>query len=532
MMDFPLTLISFLERAGKLFPTVEVISRRPQGNCLRSNYGDFYRRTRALAEALQKIGLNKGDRIATLCWNHTPHLEAYFGIPAAGGVVHTLNLRLHPDEIAFIANDAEDRFLIVDDVLLPLLGKFRSRVNFERVFVVPFGDCPSDTAFENYEDLLKLATGDFEYAQLNENDAAAMCYTSGTTGCPKGVLYSHRALVLHSLAAALPDTFNCKQADVLMPVVPMFHANAWGFPFVGAMLGAKQVFPGPKLDPQSLLELMSSEQVTCSAGVPTVWMAFIDLLEQDPSRWKLNPELRLYVGGAAVPESLLRRFDRLGIPLSHSWGMTEISPVGSAGEMKRHLKETLSDDDLYALRTKQGLPIPFVETRAVNEQGEIPWDGETMGELEVRGPFVASGYHKGLQPEKWTADGWFKTGDVTTIDSEGYLKLVDRTKDLIKSGGEWISSVDLESALMCHPAVQEAAVIAVSHPKWLERPLAAVVLRPNMEVSKEELCAWLANKFSKWQLPDAIVFVDQIPRTATGKFLKSKLREKFADWQW
>ncbi len=531
-MDFPLTLIPFLERAGKLFPKVELISRRPHGDCARSNYGEFYRRARALAEALQKIGLKKGDRVATLCWNHTSHLEAYFGIPAAGGVVHTLNLRLHPDEIAFIANDAGDRFLIVDDILLPLLEKFRSRVSFERVFVVPFGDCPRSVDFENYEDLLKLATGDFQYAKLDETDAAAMCYTSGTTGSPKGVVYSHRSLVIHSLTVALPDTFNCKQADVLMAVVPMFHVNAWGIPFIGTMLGAKQVFPGPRLDPQSLLELMSAEQVTCAAGVPTVWMGVIDLLEQDPSRWNLSPDLRLYVGGAAAPESLLRRFDRLGIHLAHSWGMTEISPVGSAGTVKRHLAESLSTDELYALRKKQGLPLPLVEARAVNEQGEIPWDGETMGELEVRGPFVASSYYNGAQPEKWTADGWFRTGDVTTIDSEGYLKLVDRTKDLIKSGGEWISSVDLESALMCHPAVQEAAVIAVSHTKWGERPLAAIVLRPNMEVSEKVLRDWLASRFLKWQLPDAIVFVDQIPRTATGKFLKSKLREKFADWHW
>ena len=531
-MDFPLTLMYILERAGNLFPSVELISRCPDGSCARANYGNFYRRTRQLAEALRKIGLAKGDRVATLCWNHATHLEAYFGIPAAGGVMHTLNLRLHPDEIAYIANDAEDKFLIVDDVLLPVFQKFRSNAQFERVFVVPFADCAATGEYECYEDLLKLATGDFDYAPVDERDAAAMCHTSGTTGFPKGVVYSHRALLLHSLAVAQPDVLNVSQADVLMAVVPMFHANAWGIPFIATLIGAKQVFPGPKLDPVSLLELMTREQVTFSAAVPTVWMGVLDELERHPSRWQLSPRLRLFVGGAAVPESMLRRFDTLGIRLKHSWGMTEMTPVGTSGSVKRHLAETMSDDELYPLRAKQGIPIPLVEARIVNEQGEASRDGSTMGELEVRGPFVAGAYHKGVQPEKWTSDGWFRTGDVATIDPEGYIKIVDRTKDLIKSGGEWISSVDIENALMGHPAVKEAAVIAVPHPKWAERPLAVVVLRPNVQATEDELRGWLGKSFSKWQLPDAIAFVDEIPRTATGKFLKSRLREKFAAWCW
>ncbi len=531
MMDFPLTLHTLLERAGKMFPKTELVARLADGSLHRSNYANLHRRARALAEALVKAGLRPGERVATMCWNHNWHLEAYFGIPAAHGVLHTLNLRLFPQDIAYIANDAEDRFLIVDDVLLPLLEKFRTEAKFERVFVVPYGGCPVPAWCERYEDLLATATGEYEYPKIEESDAAAMCYTSGTTGFPKGVVYSHRALVIHSLVVALPDTAGQSMNDVVMPVVPMFHANAWGWPFGATMVGAKQVFPGCKLDAVSLLDLMEREKVTQTAAVPTLWMPILTELDREPDRWKLQKDVIIFCGGAAPPESMLRGFDRHGIHMRHSWGMTEMTPVGTAGTLKKHLME-LPEDEQYAIRAKQGLPQPFVECRGWNEEGEIPWDGETMGELQVRGPFVAGSYYKDREPEKWTADGWFKTGDVVQIDAEGYLKIVDRSKDVIKSGGEWISSVDLENALMGHPAVQEAAVIALPHPKWMERPLACVVLRPNMRASDEELREFLAKRFQKWQLPDGFAFVDQIPRTATGKFLKTKLRQDLANWTW
>jgi fatty-acyl-CoA synthase len=530
MRDFPLTLTTILERAGKLFPTTEIVSRLANGELHRTNYGNLYRRAHALAEALVAAGLKPGDRVATLCWNHAWHLEAYFGIPLAGGVLHTLNLRLFPEDIAYIANDAEDRFLIVDDSLLPLLEKFRDKVKFERVFVVPYAGC-GRSSDECYEDLLKTATGDWKPAAMDEKDAAAMCYTSGTTGFPKGVVYSHRALVLHSMMVALPDTFGSQQSDCVMPIVPMFHANAWGLPYTAAMVGSKQVFPGCKLDAVSLLDLMEREQVISTAAVPTVWMAVLSELEQSPSRWKLHRDLMIFCGGAAPPEALLRGFDRHGITMRHSWGMTEMTPVGTAGFIKQHL-QSLPEDELYAIRGRQGLPIPFVEVRGVGDEGEIPWDGESIGELQVRGPFVAGGYFKGREPEKWTDDGWFRTGDVVSIDAEGYLKIVDRSKDVIKSGGEWISSVDLENHLMGHPAVQEAAVIGLPHSKWCERPLAAVVLRANMKATSEELRDWLGTKFEKWQIPDGFAFVDEIPRTATGKFLKTKLRKDLAEWKW
>jgi fatty-acyl-CoA synthase len=346
------------------------------------------------------------------------------------------------------------------------------------------------------------------------------------------VVYSHRALVLHSIVVATPDVCNVAQKDCVMPVVPMFHANAWGWPYTATMAGAKQVFAGCKMDATSLLDLMEREQVTATAAVPTVWMAVLSELDREPGKWKLAPDLRIFSGGSATPEALLRGFDRHGVLMRTSWGMTEMTPVGTSGFLKKQLLE-LSEDDRYAVRQRQGLPIPFVETRAVSGDGvEAPWDGESMGELQVRGPFVAGGYFRGREPEKWTADGWFRTGDVVVIDAEGYIKIVDRAKDVIKSGGEWISSVDLENHIMGHPAVKEAAVIGIPHPKWGERPLACVVLRPNMVVAEEELREWSERRFEKWQVPDGFAFVDEIPRTATGKFLKMKLRKDLAAWKW
>ncbi|MGH9814480.1 MAG: long-chain fatty acid--CoA ligase [Candidatus Acidiferrales bacterium] len=544
MMNFPLTLVPIFERAGRLFGKVEIVSRLPDRSLHRSTYGHFYTRTRRLAEALQRAGLARGDRVATLMWNHYAHLETYFGVPLAGGVVHTLNLRLAPAELAYIMNHAGDRLLIVDDVLLPLWEKVRAQAKVERVIVVPLSGKSVAEGCENYETLIALAGGSFAYPAFDENEAAVMCYTSGTTGTPKSVLYSHRALVLHSFAIALADSFSLGQHDTCLPVVPMFHANAWGLPFVCAMLGVKIVFPGPYLDGESLLDLFESERVSYAAGVPTIWMGIADALEKNPGRWKLMPGVRMTVGGAAAPESLIRRLDKFGLEVRHSWGMTEMTPAGTTSKLKSYMLGW-PEDARYAVRAKQGLPFPFVERRGVNEQGEIPWDGVTMGEMHVRGPWIAASYYKNeAEHDKWTPDGWFRTGDVITIDAEGYIKIADRTKDLIKSGGEWISSVDLENALMGHPAVKEAAVIGLPHPKWLERPLAVVVLRdpaaaadptaqPTATATLEgELRAHLAAKFAKWQLPDGFAFVKEISRTTVGKFKKSALREQFKNWQW
>jgi acyl-CoA synthetase (AMP-forming)/AMP-acid ligase II len=532
MMDFPLSLVHLLERAGKLFDRVEIVSRRPDRSLSRCTYADLYRRARGLARALQLAGIKSGDRVATLLWNHSTNLECYFGIPVAGGVMHTLNFRLHRDELAYIANHARDRFLIVDDVLLPVYESLREKVRFERVFCVPFGARSVPGGVESYENFICETDMDFAYPEIDENQAASMCFTSGTTGRPKGVVYSHRALVLHSFAACLSDSFAVSNSDTILPASSMFHANGWGVPYAAAMMGAKLVFPGPALEPEGLLELIQQEHVTLAMGVPTVWFGLLAALERNPGQWKRSLPLRIMCGGSAVPESLLRGLDRFGIRLTHLWGMTETTPIATLGVIKSTLA-SLSPDDTYKLRAKQGLAVPFVELRVMRSEGEAPWDGVTAGELEARGPWVAGNYFDAPEArDRWRADGWFRTGDVATIDPDGYIKLVDRSKDLIKSGGEWISSVDLENALMCHPGVQEAAVIAVPHPKWQERPLAVVVPKHGVELAPEELRAFLAERFAKWQLPDAFVFASEIPRTSVGKFLKLKLREQFAGWNW
>jgi fatty-acyl-CoA synthase len=529
MMDYPLTLVHLLERAGRYFPQTEIISRLPDRSLHRFTCGDFYRRSRALAAALTRAGMRKGDRVATLMWNHYAHLEAYFGIPVAGGVVHTLNLRLHPDDIAYIANDAEDRFLIVDDVLLPLLEQFKDRVRLERVFVVPLTGKPVPAGYENYEELLKTGDGGFDYPKLEENDAAGMCYTSGTTGRPPGVVYSHRSMVLHSLCTIAPDTFGIAQHEVVMPVVPMFHVLSWGIPHAAVMVGAKLVMPGPHLDPQSILDLCEIEQVTLTTGVPTVWLGVLQLLDRKEREYKLAPGLRIGVGGSAAPEAMIRGFDKHGVTVIHAWGMTETSPIATVSRLKPHLRN-LPEDQRYAVRARTGCAIPFVDLRVIGDDDrEVAADGKTMGEIQVRGPFVTASYHnKERDPGKFTPDGWLRTGDVATIDAEGYIKICDRTKDLIKSGGEWISSVDLEGAIMGHPAVAEAAVVAAPHPKWDERPVAYVVLKANMTASGEEIAKFIEPKFAKWWLPDDYIFVDAIPRTSTGKFLKRELRERIA----
>lgn len=529
MMEFPLLLPTVLERAGKLFKSTEIVSRLPDRSLHRYRYNDFYDRARALAAALQRAGIRKGERVASLMWNHHAHLEAYFGVPASGAVLHTLNLRLHPDELAFIVNHAEDRFLIVDDVLLPCLEQFIDRVKLDRVFVVPMTGAQVPSRYEDYEGFLSEAPSDFSPPALDEHDAAAMCYTSGTTGQPKGVVYSHRSIVLHSFALGLTDAFGICRNDTVLPAMSMFHANAWGAPFAAVMLGSKLVFPGRCVDAESLLEIISGEQVTFSGGVPTIWLSVLQELERDPARFRLAPGLRIVIAGSAAPEILFREFDKHGVRLFQLWGLTETAPAATICHLHPGMREW-DKDKQYEIRAKQGTPLPFVEMRCVGDAGEQPWDGESLGEIHLRGPWVASSYYKlPASEDKWTHDAWFRTGDVVSIDADGFVKIADRTKDLIKSGGEWISSVDLENALVAHPAVAEAAVVGVPHPKWQERPIAIVVLKNGRTTTLEELCSFLEKHFAKWQLPDAVVFTNELPHTSTGKLLKSKLRDAYKE---
>ncbi|NNU44027.1 long-chain fatty acid--CoA ligase [Ramlibacter montanisoli] len=536
MMDTPLSLNHLLERAGHLFQRNEIVSRLPDKSLRRHTYGEFHRRTRSLASALQNLGLKKGDRVATLCWNHHAHLECYFGIPAAGGVMHTLNLRLSPDEIGWIAGDAKDRFLVVDDVLLPLYKQVAPLHQFEKVIVFPFSGAPVAAEFSDYEALLAEADPEgFRYAAHEEDDPVAMCYTSGTTGRPKGVAYSHRSTILHTLVASLGDFWGLRGTDVVMPVTPMFHANSWGMPYGAVMMGVKLVFPGPHLHPEDLLDLMQVQPPTLSLGVPTIWMSLIQTYDaaQDPAsphhgRWKLPRGMRSLVGGAAVPEALIRAFDRHGIWIMQGWGMTETSPVCTISYPRAELQDA-SGDEKYRRAAMAGVPVPLVDLRVWGDAGEQPWDGKSVGEIQVRGPFITGSYHEvPVSPEKFTADGWLRTGDVASVDELGFVRITDRTKDLIKSGGEWISSVDLENALMAHPSVAEAAVIAIPDEKWSERPLACVVLKKGADVHPGALNEHLLkHSFAKWQLPERYEFIEAVPRTSTGKFWKLKLRERF-----
>jgi fatty-acyl-CoA synthase len=532
MMDFPLTLTHFFDRARQFFPKGEIVSRLADGSLHRTNYGELAKRTLRLASALKKLGVKPGDRVATFAWNHYRHLEAYFAIPCMGATLHTLNLRLHPDEVGYIARHAEDKIVIVDESLMPLFEKFRSHIPSLR-HVIVLRDKPaekSNGAELDYETLLADADPKYEFPELDERQEAALCYTSGTTGNPKGVAYSHRSLVLHSMALCMVDSLGFSETDAMLPVVPMFHANAWGMPYAGVLLGAKLVFPGPKLDAESLLDLMVREKVTVAGGVPTIWLGILALIDAEPKKYDLSSIRTMTIGGSAAPAAMIDGFQkRHGIHITHAWGMTEMSPVGTVCRIKRERKN-LDDAAMLELRASQGYALPFVETRHTGENGEIlPWDASTMGELEVRGPWVAASYIGDEGKDRWTKDGWFKTGDVVTMDSEGYVRITDRSKDVIKSGGEWISSVALENALMAHPAVLEAAVFAANHEKWGERPVAAIVLKKDRSVTKEELSAHLAKSVAKIWMPDEYVFVDQVPRTSTGKFLKSKLRTEYGD---
>ena len=532
MMEYPLVLPAFLERAGKLFPKVEIVSRRPDRTIVRSNYGTFYERAKRLSSGLTKLGVRRGDRVASMMWNHVGHLEVFFGVPCTGAILHTLNLRLHPHEIASIANHAQDRFLIIDDVLLPVYEKFAADVKFEKVIVVPYGFDSVPNEYLNYEDVLSSGSVDFAYPKIEETDGAAMCFTSGTTGCSKGVVYTHRSLVLHSMAEAMVDTFAVSHQDTLLPLAPMFHANAWGVPYTAVMTGAKMVLMGPNVEPSAILDFMVNEKVTAANAVPTVWISVLEELEKNPGRWRFDSPVRVVSGGSAPPLELMRQLDRYGIRILHLWGLTETSPLATTGHLKSRMRDW-PEERKYLVRAKQGWAVPLIELRIMRPEGEAPWDGETPGEVEVRGPWVASEYYEAPdQAHRWSEDGWFRTGDVGTMDPEGILKIVDRTKDLVKSGGEWISSVDLENALMGHPAVREACVVGVPHPKWQERPLGVLVLKEGASVGELEIREFLEKQFARWQVPDAFVFVESIPRTSVGKFKKMALREEYANWKW
>src|ERR687885_2451473 len=523
MMDFQLTLPPVLRRAETFFGDREIVTRLPDRSFHRYTYREMARRAKQLAAALQKLGLERGDRVATLCWNHYQHLEAYFGIPCAGYVLHTLNLRLHPRDIGYIANHGGDRALIVDRSLLPLYDQFAGETDIEHVFVVE----------DSYEELLAGAEPEeWQETDLCEDEAAAMCYTSGTTGRPKGVVYSHRSTILHALGVATTSPLGLRVAhqDTLLPVVPMFHANAWGYPYLAALHGSRLVFPGPYLDPESLLEDMVQEKVTWTAGVPTIWLGMLQLLDANPGKWDLSHMKGMLVGGAAVPRAMIAAYkQRHGLSVVQGWGMTETSPVASESDFIGDLRHA-DEETKFDVVAMAGVPLPFVELRVRDdEERDVPWDGESMGELEVRGPWVASGYYNTPeQADRWTDDGWFKTGDIVSMDPRGFIQIQDRSKDVIKSGGEWISSVELENALMAHPAVAEAAVIAIPDEKWQERPPAGGVPKEGAAAASEQLREFLAPNFAKWWLPDRIEFVAEIPKTAVGKFRKTALREQFA----
>ena len=536
MMDSPLLISAIVRHAARNYPDREIVSITGDNPQHRYKFSDCIQRIHQLANALDKLDLAQGDRVATLAWNDYRHLEAYYGIGGAGYVCHTINPRLFPEQIIFIINHAEDKLILTDPMFVPLLEKIADKTpHVEGYIILTSEDQMPQTSLKNaisYEALIEPESDVYEWPELDERTAVALCYTSGTTGDPKGVLYSQRSTVLHAYAGIAPDVMNLSMRDCVLPVVPLFHVNAWGIPYAALMVGTKLVLPGPKMgDGETLYALMEAEGVTLAMGVPTVWLALLQYMEANGKR--LDKLQRTVIGGAAVPESMIREFrDKHDVVVHQGWGMTEMSPLGTLNTLKAGM-EDLSPDDMSAVQAKAGRGIFGVEMRIVDDdQKELPWDGVAFGALQVRGPWVCSDYYK-LEgsADSHTDDGWFDTGDVAKIDPEGYMQITDRTKDVIKSGGEWISSIDIENVAMGHPSVAEAAVIGVAHPKWTERPLLIVIKAAEADLTKEEMLQWFDGKIAKWWYPDDVLFVDEIPHTATGKIQKVKLRQQFADYK-
>jgi len=526
MQDYPLTVQHMLWRVERLFNRKEIVSKR-EDRLHRYTYTDLGRRTHQLANVLTRLGVKQGDRVATLAWNNYRHLELYYAIPCMGAVLHTLNLRLFPDQLEFTISDAGDSVLFVDKTLIPVLNQVAGRIPSVRSIVVmnDGGALPEHNLGEllDYETLMSAEKQDFSWPKLDEWSAAAMCYTSGTTGNPKGVVYSQRSQYLHAMAVLQVDNLALSEREVVLPVVPMFHANSWGLPYAAGLAGCTLIFPDRFMgDGQVILDLAESEGVTVLAGVPTIWINLLGTLQKTGRRL---PKVHMVIsGGSAIPRSLMEGMGEVGLSMRHAWGMTETSPIGSMGVVRSWIPE----DQTLDIRLKQGVPAPGVEIRIADlaTGEELPWDGVAFGEIQCRGPWIASGYHNDADPGKITEDGWFRTGDVATMSPDGYITIVDRTKDVIKSGGEWISTVELEGALMAHPKVLEAAVIGLYHSKWQERPVAYVVTKPEFkgQVTAAEIQGFLADRVAKWWLPDDIRFIDEMPKTSTMKFDKKALR--------
>ena len=537
MMDIPLLISSLIMHADRHHGDTEIVTRTVEGPIHRYTYRDAHLRSRQLAGALEKLGVKQGDRIGTLAWNTHRHFEIYYAVSGMGAVCHTINPRLFPEQITYIANHAEDTYLFIDLTFVPLVEKLRPSLKGIKGFVVMTDKAHMPDSIPDaicYEDLVASHSGDYAWPVFDERTASSLCYTSGTTGNPKGVLFQHRSTVLHSYAECMPDVVNLSATDTLLPVVPMFHANAWGLPYACAMTGAKIVFPGAGMDGQSLFDLMEQEKVTISAGVPTIWLGLLAHVKQNKTRFSTLK--RTLIGGSACPPAMIRAFrEDYDVQVLHAWGMTELSPLGTVCTFKsKH--ESLDSEQKLALLNKQGRTVFGIDMKIVDADGnDLPWDGKAFGDLMSRGPWVVSDYFRGEGGNPMQRDDqgleWFPTGDVATIDPDGYMQITDRSKDVIKTGGEWISSIDLENTAVAHPAVAEAAVISVAHPKWDERPLLVVVKTEGGQVSRDELLAFYQGKVAKWWIPDDVVFVDALPHTATGKLLKTKLREDFKDYK-
>ncbi|MFZ6678575.1 3-(methylthio)propionyl-CoA ligase [Undibacterium sp. Tian12W] len=534
MMSKPMLISSLIEHADRYFGKNEIVSRRVEGDIHRYNYSECHKRSKQLANAFAKLGVQLGDRIATLAWNGYRHLEAYYAVSGSGAVLHTINPRLHPEQIAYIANHAEDQYLLFDMTFLPIVQAIVAHCPGIKGYIMMCDrdKLPTDGKIANlmaYEDLIEANSDDFVWPLFDENSASSLCYTSGTTGNPKGALYSHRSTILHSYGSSLPDGLNVSARDSVLPVVPMFHVNAWGLPYSAPLNGAKLVFPGPHLDGKSLYELFEQEKVTFSAGVPTVWLGLLTYVAQN--NLKFSTFKRTVIGGSACPPAMMKTLrNTYGVEVVHAWGMTEMSPLGTAGTlMTKHAD--LAEEEKQAILQKQGHVLYGVDMKIVDDAGqELPWDGKTYGNLLVKGPWIINSYYKNEGGDV-LEDGWFPTGDVATIDDDGYMQITDRSKDVVKSGGEWIGTIDLENVAVSHPAILQAACIGVFHPKWDERPLLLAVKKPGAEVTREELLQFFDGKVAKWWLPDDVVFIESLPLGATGKILKNKLREQFKEYK-